>query len=715
MLTSLVSIVIGLGLAYQASRNSSNEQEAAKERTYAAAISALIAPSMAISNYREVQTILGRLNNEFYEHAIVDSAGEIVLADFTSYALVRAAVPATPSPKCEDVPVTAEFKFTENARVVCAPLEAGGDGIRRSDANLGLLVVFRQVPKETFSLSQFFVLATATIFTVLASLFILQFLARRSLLKPLGRLVSEIEGAKSRGKLSLGELDVASLPLEFQTIILNFRELYLQFEADQQKQSEVAKSAALGKLALQVAHDIRSPLAALRVLENDLGTMAENKRIMMRRAIGRIRDIANHLLDQNRDAAVQTSEGPAAHLIGALLESVLTEKRIRYRQNIGIEIDAAVDEGCHGVFALLEPMAFQRIVSNLIDNAVEALPARGGKVFVTLTASAGKIAILIQDDGVGISQDILPRLMQRGETYGKPGGSGLGLFDAREKASSWGGEVCLSSELRKGTTVTVTLPQAAAPAWFVPEIVVPAGATVVVLDDDESIHQIWRDRFIVDRDDGCAVRLVHCSTPAEVRGYLAKQAKLREDTLFLMDHELLGETLTGLDVIESEKIAAQSFLVTSHFDEHEIRTRCKWAGVKLLPKGLAGFVPIRFISNPAATTATDAFDAVLIDDDIWVREAWEMAARPANARLLALTDEAELEQAMARISLTTPIFIDSNLAGGVRGEDVAARLHQRGYKRIFMQTGYDEAIFQDLPGLSGVLGKDPPDFSQFLQ
>ena len=58
-------------------------------------------------------------------------------------------------------------------------------------------------------------------------------------------------------------------------------------------------------------------------------------------------------------------------------------------------------------------------------------------VAVSLTAEDGQVLLSIQDRGKGIPADILARLGQQGETHGKAGGSGLGLYHARASAASW--------------------------------------------------------------------------------------------------------------------------------------------------------------------------------------------------------------------------------------------------------------------------------------
>lgn len=115
----------------------------------------------------------------------------------------------------------------------------------------------------------------------------------------------------------------------------------------------------------------------------------------------------------------------------------------------------------------------------------------------------------------------------------------------------------------------------------------------MILDDDATIHQIWRGRFESSRIHQKGVDVIHFSTPQELRNWLQMNALRWDETTYIIDYELLGHSETGLDLIETLGIQHHSILVTSRFDEDPIRKRCEKTGIKLIPKGMAGFVPIK--------------------------------------------------------------------------------------------------------------------------
>ena len=104
----------------------------------------------------------------------------------------------------------------------------------------------------------------------------------------------------------------------------------------------------------------------------------------------------------------------------------------------------------------------QRMLSNLIDNAVKYTPA-GGKIEVTaLSEDRQSIRISIKDSGRGISEKDLPHIFERFyrcDPSRSQAGTGLGLTFALTVARAHGGNITVTSELNKGSTFTVVLPK----------------------------------------------------------------------------------------------------------------------------------------------------------------------------------------------------------------------------------------------------------------
>lgn len=106
----------------------------------------------------------------------------------------------------------------------------------------------------------------------------------------------------------------------------------------------------------------------------------------------------------------------------------------------------------------------EQVVLNIISNAIKYTPEQG-HVHVCIREEAHHVIVLVQDDGIGISKEDMPRLFERFYRVDKArsralGGTGLGLSIAKEIMEAHGGTVEVKSELGRGTEVWLRLPKA---------------------------------------------------------------------------------------------------------------------------------------------------------------------------------------------------------------------------------------------------------------
>jgi hypothetical protein len=375
----------------------------------------------------------------------------------------------------------------------------------------------------------------------------------------------------------------------------------------EQKLSQQEVHAKIGEISRQVAHDIRSPLSALNMLSSSLKEISEEKRLILRTATQRINDIANELLqkskfDLNLNITEANTKTPILSdslspknlepiMISALLDTIVSEKRVQYSRRGEIDIHADLTQG-YGLFAKIEPSALARVVSNLINNSVEAIPS-SGYVRLALTGTKDQILISVKDNGEGIAPTLLSKLGHEGASFGKKGeqsGFGLGLVHARKVLEEAGGQLLIESNLGHGTTISLILPKASTPTWFVDFIALPRHAVVVSVDDDLTIHQIWSGRFSSLDQSSSKVKPMAFTSIDKFEDWLAHNKTL--PTLFLIDYEFIGQGMNGIDVIQRNGIADRAVLVTSRYEEPAIKELAKALKIKLLPKGLAPVVPI---------------------------------------------------------------------------------------------------------------------------
>ncbi|MFA5161906.1 MAG: HAMP domain-containing sensor histidine kinase [Elusimicrobiales bacterium] len=572
------------------------------------------------------------------------------------------------------------------------------------------------VEKNADSITNWIILAS--LFSGFVSVFLIVYLTR-FVTQPLEALIDYISSMKPSDDFRFQP----TTTMEINTLVDKLAIYHSRLEEYQKIIAAHAKETAIAETAAQVAHDIRSPLAALDMAVKGSAHIPEDERIIIRAASSRIHDIANNLIEQNRamkspdgqigEADSSSAESPSAQLLSSLIEPLITEKRLQFRSKIGIEIDGGVDTASYGLFASVQPTEFKRLISNLINNAVEVLDDKG-RVSVRLAQSGGKISVSVSDNGKGIPPGILAKLGQRGETHGKKGGSGLGIFHAKQSAEGWGGGLEIASEIGKGTTVTVTLPLAPPPDWFVSVLTLSTQSAVVILDDDASIHQIWKGRLESAQARANGIEEFHFSTPDEIRAFVKTNPKAG-NAAYLFDYELLGFAETGLSLADELGLGSQVTLVTSRYDEPRIMEECARLKIRLIPKGLSALVPISIVATeqkpvmPETQSATAVGKtAVLVDDDPLVHMTWKMAAKANGITLKTYKNPDGLMADYAMLDLAIPIYIDSELGDNVKGEDIAQTLHDKGFTNLFMETGHPPDKFARLTFLKNVQSKEPP-------
>ncbi len=216
------------------------------------------------------------------------------------------------------------------------------------------------------------------------------------------------------------------------------------------------------QIARQAAHDIRAPLSALNVLSQTLEHLPEESRELAQAAIRRISDIANDLLLKSKMNPPESRKSHAHEEVAPLIQEIVSEKQLLLSRRGRIHIDFNITEACRGVCEI-NRSDLQRVISNLLNNAIEAFDAESGQIAVNVESMKDQIEIKISDNGKGIPNEILQSLGQKEISYGKFGqshsGNGLGVLHAKNFVESFGGTMEISSQVGHGTTIKLSLPR----------------------------------------------------------------------------------------------------------------------------------------------------------------------------------------------------------------------------------------------------------------
>jgi len=492
-----------------------------------------------------------------------------------------------------------------------------------------------------------------------------------------------------------GSDEIADVANQFDKLLIKLNENKKQLILSE-------KDRAISTLAVQLAHDIRSPLTALDVIVKHIENIPEEQRIIIRNSANRINDIANNLLTQYRQRKNPNFEDAtsnvAAEMISDLLMSLMSEKRVQYK-NTSIQFVFNIHENAYGKFSLISRSAFNRAISNLIDNSIEAMSSEITLTFSECKPCSNELELEIRDNGKGILPDILEKIIRGDSIATKVKGHGLGLSYVMKTIEEWGGRFMIHSTINVGTTIKIILQQSLVPEWFLSRLIFDQNKIIVILDDDESIHQVWKKRF---KDIYTEVHLIHHYNPQELIN--CYQDNVASNYLYLIDYEFIGFKHTGLSIIKNLNISHQSYLVTSRHEDLLIRESCMKIGLKIIPKTFSAYIPIDMLNK----STLKFVDFIFIDDNVAITDAWILHGLTKDKKLAVYNSFQGFKVDIHNYDLNTPIYIDSDLNEAMSGQDYALQLYEEGFNNIYLATGYSREHFPKMHWIKEIVGKNPP-------
>lgn len=296
---------------------------------------------------------------------------------------------------------------------------------------------------------------------------ILGLVISRSIVNPIYELVLKVRGA-STGEF-VERLDVSGgtemeeLDRHVRHLIERINATTADLEKNRRLLARADKLAALGKIAAGVAHEIRNPLTAVKMLiyslREDLAIDDEKRRdlAVILKEIDRMERFVQNFLHFARPpdptlAPVDINETvrETLALLGPRLRQSGTEVTEDYRPGLG-SLLADADQ-------------VKQVVMNLVLNAIESMPGGGRLAVETLHAGGstdndgkGWVQIRITDNGGGISEELLDTLFDP-LVSGRKDGTGLGLSIAYQIVHGHGGWIEAMNNAEGGATFTVSLP-----------------------------------------------------------------------------------------------------------------------------------------------------------------------------------------------------------------------------------------------------------------
>jgi signal transduction histidine kinase len=235
--------------------------------------------------------------------------------------------------------------------------------------------------------------------------------------------------------------------------------------ADSQKRLlESEKTLVLTRTAEALAHDIRSPLAALNLAVTSSSSISGEERHLIQQAALRIREISARLLERSRLAQghcnalgltrVTLSQ---AGSLQTLFRELVREKRILVQGKVKITFEFHSTPDAEAGILQMSADELKRLTSNVVDNSIEAEGV--SSIAVRISNERNRLVANILDDGNGVPADLIEKVGSKGFSHGKPDGTGLGLYLAKEVLRIHSGHFEFVSSEGSGTRVTFVIPK----------------------------------------------------------------------------------------------------------------------------------------------------------------------------------------------------------------------------------------------------------------
>jgi signal transduction histidine kinase len=273
-------------------------------------------------------------------------------------------------------------------------------------------------------------------------------------LRPLRRLR---EGARRIAAGDYGKRVSEAGPTEISDLAREFNSMGRAVQEREAENLRAARLAMVGKMAAQIAHEVRNPLSSIslntELLEDELGEHASEARVLCRaihNEVNRLTEVTEGYLGL-RGGKPRLAREPLNAIIEGLVDFVRNDLATRHVE-LATELDPDDPTG------YIDANQIRQCLINLVRNAADAVSANGGgQVVLRTRGERDQVEISVEDNGVGIASDVIPRLFDPFFST-KQGGNGLGLALTQQIIRDHGGEIHVASRVGRGTTFTLSVP-----------------------------------------------------------------------------------------------------------------------------------------------------------------------------------------------------------------------------------------------------------------
>jgi len=224
-----------------------------------------------------------------------------------------------------------------------------------------------------------------------------------------------------------------------------------------EKLAHSEKIATLGRVAAQVAHEVRNPLAGLLLYSEHLkgkmvGKVSDGEVELVDKIIRTVNNLTS-TTEQILNYARPIKLAPGKVDLNSVARDVVQLLSTEISAN---RVETQLDLSNSPVEGMIDEASIRAAVLNLVLNAVQSMP-NGGRLTISSGSDGDNLWLMIRDTGTGMSPEQVTKIFEPFSTT-KSRGLGLGMPYAQKIIAHHGGEILVHSELKKGTQVRLELP-----------------------------------------------------------------------------------------------------------------------------------------------------------------------------------------------------------------------------------------------------------------
>ncbi|HQD45228.1 MAG TPA: HAMP domain-containing sensor histidine kinase [Kaistella sp.] len=243
---------------------------------------------------------------------------------------------------------------------------------------------------------------------------------------------------------------------ELNQLVKAYNTMILQIKEQKERLSFKEKEEAWREMAKQVAHEVKNPLTPMKLtIQNFARKFDPNDPNIHEK----VKNLSKTMVDQiDLVATVASAFSQFAQLPEKHNEIFDLNKEIKIIMNVFSDEKIYFHSNKDEIMVEMDKIYLSRIITNLVANAVQAKhDDRENIINLDVEQRQKRIFITLTDNGKGIPEDLFDRIFEPNFTS-KSSGTGLGLTMVRKMVEDYKGEITVQSEVGKGSTFTISLP-----------------------------------------------------------------------------------------------------------------------------------------------------------------------------------------------------------------------------------------------------------------